>query len=325
MDVLTALFQNLSLGFATAVSPINLAYCFIGVFVGTVVGVLPGIGPLAAIAMLLPTTFALPPVGAIIMLAGLYYGTQYGGSTTSILLKLPGESSSVVTCLDGYEMAKQGRAGQALAIAAIGSFFAGTVCTALIAVAGPPLAKVAFQFAGPEYFSLMVLGLVASAVLAQGSLLKAIAAIILGLLFGLVGVDINSGVSRYTFGTVGLSDGLSFVALAMGLFSFSEILSNLGRAKDAESRELLTDQIHGLMPRWADIRQSLGAIVRGTGIGAFFGTLPAPVQRSPPFPVMPSKKNWPKTPHSSGRGRSRGSRDRNRRTTPLPSAPSSRH
>ena len=252
----------------------NLWYCFVGVFIGTIVGVLPGIGPLAAIAMLLPATFALPPVSALIMLAGIYYGTQYGGSTTSILLKLPGESASVVTCIDGYEMAKNGRAGPALAISAVGSFFAGSVCTLFIAIAGPSLAECALEFGAPEYFSLMVMGLIASAVLARGNMLKAIAMIFLGLLIGIVGTDVNTGMSRFTFGSSGLLEGLSFAVVAMGLFGFSEILSNLGKGKDTESRELLSKKISGLMPTWVDIKVSMGSILRGTAIGAFFGTLP---------------------------------------------------
>ena len=274
MDLLSTFLPNLALGFQTAVSPINLWYCFVGVFIGTLVGVLPGIGPLAAVSMLLPTTFTLPPVGALIMLAGIYYGTQYGGSTTSILVNLPGESSSVVTCIEGYQMAKQGRAGPALAIAALGSFFAGTVCTLLIAVAGPPLAQVALKFGAPEYFSLMVMSLIGSAMMARCSLLKAIAMICLGLLIGTVGTDINSGVFRFTFGSSGLIDGMNFVVLAMGLFGFSEILSNLARGKDTESRDLLSKKIHGLMPTWGDLRVSIGSVLRGTVIGAFLGTLP---------------------------------------------------
>ncbi len=274
MDLVATLFHNLIFGFATAFSPVNLFYCLIGVSVGTIVGVLPGIGPLAAIAMLLPTTFSLPSTGSLIMLAGIYYGTMYGGSTTSILLKLPGESASVVTCIDGYEMAKQGRAGQALAIAAVGSFIAGTICTLIIAVAGPPLAGIALNFCEPEYFSLMVMGLIGSAVLAQGSLLKAVATIFLGLLIGTVGTDVSSGVSRLTFGAIGLESGISIVVVAMGLFGFSEIMSNLDKGKESRDRELLYDKVHGLMPTWKDLKISMGAILRGTAIGAFIGALP---------------------------------------------------
>jgi len=270
MEAIAILFPNLTLGFTTAVTFQNLAYCFLGVFVGTLVGVLPGIGPLAAIAMLLPSTFHLPPVSALIMLAGIYYGAAYGGSTTSILVNLPGESSSVVTCIDGYQMAKNGRAGPALAIAAIGSFFAGTVCTLLIAFVGPLLAEFSLKFRSPEYFSLMAMGLIASGVLASGSILKAIAMIFLGLLFGIVGTDLNSGTSRFTFGATGLADGLSFVVVAMGLFGFAEILLNLERGQDAGSRTLLTKRIEHLYPTLHDMKLSMGPIIRGTVIGAFF-------------------------------------------------------
>ena len=211
------LFHNLVLGFGVAVSPINLLLCLIGALVGTLVGVLPGIGTIATVAMLLPITFGLPPVGALIMLAGIYYGAQYGGSTTAILVNLPGESSSVVTVIDGYQMARQGRAGPALGIAAIGSFFAGCVSTVVIALFAPPLAEVALKFGPAEYFSLMVLGLIAATVLAHGSLIKAIAMVILGLLLGLVGTDVNSGVARYSFGVSELSDGIGFVSVAMGV------------------------------------------------------------------------------------------------------------
>jgi putative tricarboxylic transport membrane protein len=272
MEFLAEHFPNLTLGFSTAISPINLMYCFIGVFVGTLVGVLPGIGPLAAIAMLLPITFSLPPVGALIMLAGIYYGTQYGGSTTAILVKLPGESASVVTCLDGHEMAKQGRAGPALATAALVSFFAGTVGTILIALFGPPLAEVALKFGAPEYFSLMVMGLIASAVLAYGSLIKALGMIVLGLLFGIVGTDVNSGMSRFAFGVAGLTDGISFTVIAMGLFGLSEILSNL--EKGGTNRDLLFQKIKHLWPAKEDFRRMWKPMMRGTAVGAFFGTLP---------------------------------------------------
>lgn len=306
MDFLAGLFPNLVLGFQTAVSPINLLYCFIGVFVGTIVGVLPGIGPLAAIAMLLPATFNLPPVGALIMLAGIYYGTQYGGSTTSILVKLPGESASVVTCLDGHEMARKGRAGPALAIAAIGSFFAGTVGTLLIALAGPPLAEMALKFGAPEYFSLMVMGLIASAVLASGSMIKAIAMIFLGLLFGIVGTDVNSGMSRFTFGASGLADGLSFVVVAMGLFGFAEILANLERGTDAKSRDLLKAKIEHLYPTWEDLKVSAGPIVRGTAIGAFFGTLPGAGPTISAFSSYALEKKVAKRPEEFGQGAIQG-------------------
>src|ERR687883_227460 len=205
------LFNNLILGFSVALTLQNLWFCFIGCFLGTLIGVLPGIGPLATIAMLLPITFNVPPVSALIMLAGIYYGAQYGGSTTAILVNLPGETSAVVTCIDGYQMARQGPAGPALAIAAIGSFFAGPVGTLLIALFGPPLAEIALKFGSPEYFSLMLMGLVAAAVLAQGDILKSLAMVVMGLLLGIVGNDVNTGIGRFTFGVNELTDGIGFV------------------------------------------------------------------------------------------------------------------
>ncbi len=265
------LIHNMALGFGVALGPLNLLYCLMGVVLGTLIGVLPGIGPVATIAMLLPATFKLPPVAALIMLAGIYYGAQYGGSTTAILVNIPGESSAVVTCLDGYAMARQGRAGPALSIAALGSFFAGCVATVILALFAPPLAELALQFGPAEYFSLMVLGLVAATVLAHGSLLKAIGMIFLGLFLGLVGTDVNSGTLRYTFGIPELSDGIGFVALAMGLFGFAEIVANLevrGR------REVFTDTVPALLPTRADLKASWKAVVRGTGIGSLLGILP---------------------------------------------------
>jgi putative tricarboxylic transport membrane protein len=265
------LFNNLIFGFAVAVSLQNLIYCFIGVLVGTLIGVLPGIGPLATIAMLLPITFNVAPVAALIMLAGIYYGAQYGGSTTAILVNLPGETSSVVTCIDGYQMARQGRAGPALAIAAIGSFFAGTVGTLLIAVAGPPLAEVALKFGAPEYFSLMLMGLVAAAVLAQGDMVKSLAMVVLGLLLGIVGNDVNTGLGRFTFGVNELTDGIGFVVVAVGVFAVGEIISNLG---EKEKREVFASKVTHLFPTKDDLKKSFGPIVRGTALGAFFGVLP---------------------------------------------------
>ena len=263
--------RNLVMGFGVALGPLNLLYCLMGVLLGTLIGVLPGLGPVATIAMLLPVTFKLPPVAAIIMLAGIYYGAQYGGSTTAILVNLPGESSSVVTCLDGYAMARQGRAGPALGIAALGSFFAGCVATLILALFAPPLADLALRFGPAEYFSLMVLGLVAAAVLAQGSLVKALAMIVLGLLLGLVGTDVNAGTLRYTFGIPELSDGIGFVALAMGMFGLAEIVTNLevrGR------REVFTDDVQALLPTRADFKASWKAVLRGTGLGSVLGVLP---------------------------------------------------
>src|SRR5687767_15350180 len=231
------LFLNLGLGFETAFSPVNIAFCFIGVLLGTLVGVLPGIGPTATIAMLLPLTLALSPATSLIMLAGIYYGAQYGGSTTAILVNLPGESLSVVTCIAAYEMARRGKAGKALSIAAIGSFIAGTFATLVVAAFAPPLAEVALKFGPAEYFSLMVLGLIAAVVLASGSLIKAIGMILLGLLLGIIGTDVNSGLQRYTFGLPELSDGIGFVVVAMGLFGFAEIIINL---EHREHREVFT-------------------------------------------------------------------------------------
>ena len=265
------LFQNLTFGFAVAISLQNLLYCFIGVAVGTLIGVLPGIGPLATIAMLLPITYNVGPVAALIMLAGIYYGAQYGGSTTAILVNLPGETSSIVTCIDGYQMARQGRAGPALAIAAIGSFFAGTVGTLLIALAGPPLAEVALKFGAPEYFSLMLMGLVAAAVLAQGDMGKSLAMVALGLLLGIVGNDVNTGIGRFTFGVNELTDGIGFVVVAVGVFAVGEIISNLGQGSE---REVFASKVTHLFPSREDFRRSIGPIVRGTALGAFFGVLP---------------------------------------------------
>jgi TctA family transporter len=265
------LLDNLVLGFSTALSPWNLLYCFIGVLLGTAVGVLPGLGPTPTIAMLLPLTFGLPPVSALIMLAGIYYGAQYGGSTTAILINLPGESSSVVTAIDGYQMAKRGRAGKALATAALGSFFAGTVATVILAVAAPPLAEVALEFGPAEYFSLMVLGLVASAALASGSLLKAFTMIVLGLLLGLVGTDVETGTPRFTFDFPELADGLSFVALSMGVFGLGEIIRNL---EHEHTRSVMVKHVSGLMLSKEDLKRLVGPVLRGTGLGSVLGILP---------------------------------------------------
>jgi putative tricarboxylic transport membrane protein len=265
------LFDNLIFGFGVALSLQNLLYCLIGVTVGTLIGVLPGIGPLGTIAILMPITYGVSPVGALIMLAGIYYGAQYGGSTTAILVNLPGETAAVVTCIDGYQMARQGRAGPALAIAAIGSFFAGTVGTLLIALFGPPLAEIALKFGSPEYFSLMLMGLVAAAVLAQGDMVKSLAMVVMGLLLGLVGSDVNTGVQRFGFGFAELSDGIGFVVVAVGVFAVGEIIANLG---DKAERRVLAARVTDLFPSKEDLKRCIGPILRGTGIGAFFGVLP---------------------------------------------------
>lgn len=265
------LISNLMLGFDTALSLQNILYCTIGVTIGTLIGVLPGIGPVATVAMLLPATYALPPTSALIMLAGIYYGASYGGSTTAILVNIPGEASAVVTCLDGHMMAKRGRAGSALGIAAIGSFFAGCVATLLIAAFAPPLTELAFQFGPAEYFSLMVLGLVSATVLATGSLLKAICMVLLGLLLGLIGTDVNSGAFRFTFGLDELQDGIDFVPLSMGLFGFAEIMRNL---EGNMSRSLVPNKVKNILPSWQEIKVSVGPIVRGTALGSILGVLP---------------------------------------------------
>jgi putative tricarboxylic transport membrane protein len=293
------LFHNLVLGFDVAFSLQNLWFCFIGCFLGTLIGVLPGIGPLATIAMLLPITFNVPPVSALIMLAGIYYGAQYGGSTTAILVNLPGETSAVVTCMDGYQMARQGRAGPALGIAAYGSFFAGTVCTMIIALFGPPLAEMALKFGAPEYFSLMLMGLVTAAVLAHGNMVKSLAMVALGLLLGVVGTDVNSGMARYTFGVAELTDGIGFVVLAVGVFAMSEIIANLG---DKEERQIFTSKVKNLWPTWADVKQAAPAIVRGTALGAFFGVLPGTGPSIASFSSYMVEKKIAKDPSRFGKG-----------------------
>ena len=297
------LINNLAIGFGVALSFQNLLYCLLGCLLGTLIGVLPGIGPVPTIAMLLPVTFTLPPVSALIMLAGIYYGAQYGGSTTAILVNLPGESSSAVTMLDGYQMARQGRAGPALAIAAIGSFFAGSAATIVIAVAAPPLAEVALKFGPAEYFSLMVLGLIAAVVLAHGSVVKAIAMVILGLLLGLVGTDVNSGIARFSFGVSELSDGIGFVTVAMGMFGFAEIIANL---EQGEQREVFTAKVTNLMPTMKDLKDSSGAILRGTVLGSFLGILPGGGALLSSFAAYALEKKVAKDASQFGKGDIRG-------------------
>ncbi|MDH4288113.1 MAG: tripartite tricarboxylate transporter permease [Aquincola sp.] len=266
------LLNNLALGFGVAFSLTNLLYAFGGAVLGTLIGVLPGLGPVATIAMLLPSIYALDATPALIMLAGIYYGAQYGGSTTAILINVPGESSSVVTAIDGYKMARQGRAGPALAAAGVGSFFAGCVGTVIIAAFAPPLTELAFKFGPAEYFSLMVLGLIGAVVLASGSLIKAIAMILLGLLLGQINTDVISGVPRYSFDIPELTDGIGFVVIAMGIFGFGEIVANLGMP--AEHREVFTKDVKGLMPTKEDMKNAFPAILRGTALGSILGVLP---------------------------------------------------
>ncbi|WP_341992087.1 tripartite tricarboxylate transporter permease [Azorhizobium sp. AG788] len=293
------LIDNLSLGFSVALSFQNLLYCFVGVLLGTLIGVLPGLGPIATIAMLLPITFGLPPVSALIMLSGIYYGAQYGGSTTAILINLPGESSSVVTAIDGHQMARQGRAGAALATAALGSFFAGTVATLLLAVFSPPLAELALKFGPPEYFSLMVLGLVASVTLASGSVVKALAMIVLGLLLGLSGQDIYTGVPRLTFNIDELADGFDFVALAMGMFGIGEIIRNL---EDESQRSLVAAKVKSLMLTKDEFKAIIAPVLRGTILGSFLGILPGGGAMLSSFAAYSIEKKMSKTPGRFGKG-----------------------
>ena len=293
------LLTQLAHGFDSALTLGNLAYCLVGVTLGTLIGVLPGIGPVATIAMLLPATYGLPPLSALIMLAGIYYGAQYGGSTSAILVNLPGESSSVVTCLDGYAMARQGRAGAALGIAALGSFFAGTVATLIIAVLAAPLSALALKFGPAEYFSLMVLGLVAAIVLANGSLIKAIAMTTLGLLLGLVGTDVNSGVERFSFGVPELSDGFGFVVVSMGIFGIAEIIVNL---EQNQSRQIFTSQVGRLWPSRADFRASWKPVLRGTFLGSLLGILPGGGAILSSFASYTLEKKLAKNPSRFGQG-----------------------
>jgi putative tricarboxylic transport membrane protein len=293
------LFSNLTLGLSVAVTPANIVWCLMGALVGTAIGVLPGVGPVATMALLLPTTYYLPPEGALIMLAGIYYGAQYGGSTTAILLNMPGESSSVVTCLDGHQMALKGQAGAALATAAMASFFAGTVATLVIAVAAPPLTKVAQQFAPADYCSLMLLGLVFAIVLARGSILKALAMVFLGMLLGLVGTDVSTGNLRYTFGITDLFDGIGFVPLVMGLFGMAEIMANMS---NVERRDLVTAKVTGLMPTWPDLKASVAPIMRGTALGGFLGVLPGGGAVLASFSAYTLEKKLSRTPERFGKG-----------------------
>jgi putative tricarboxylic transport membrane protein len=266
------LIHNLSIGFQTAATFQNLFYALMGAILGTLIGVLPGLGPVATIAMLLPSIYSLDATPALIMLAGIYYGAQYGGSTTAILINVPGESSSVVTAIDGYAMARKGRAGPALAAAGLGSFFAGCVGTLVIAAFAPPLTELAFKFGPAEYFSLMVLGLIGAVVLASGSLVKAIAMIVLGLLLGQINTDVISGVPRFSFDIPELTDGIGFVTIAMGVFGFGEIIANLGMP--AENREVFTKDVKGLMPTKQDFKDAFPAVLRGTALGSILGVLP---------------------------------------------------
>ena len=299
MDILS----NLWLGFGVAASLQNLVYCLIGALLGTMVGVLPGIGPVTTVALLLPISFTLDPVSALIMMAGIYYGAQYGGSTTAILINIPGEASSVVTSLDGHQMARQGRAGPALGIAALASFFAGCVAALVIAVGAPPLARIALQFGPAEYFSLMVCGLVAAIVLAHGSIVKAIGMVVLGLIFGLAGSDINSGVRRFTYDIQGLADGVEFVALSMAIYGLAEVAVNLERQ---EAKGAIAQAVGRVWPSWADMRFCAPSILRGTALGSLLGVLPGGGALLASFSAYTLEKKVARPPRNFGKGDIRG-------------------
>jgi putative tricarboxylic transport membrane protein len=295
MDV----FANLALGFSGALSPMNLLYCFIGVLTGTLVGVLPGVGTLVTMAVLLPLTFGLPPTGAVIMLAGIYYGAQYGGSTTAILVNMPGESASAVTCIDGYKMARQGRAGPALATAALASFFAGCVGTVMIAALAEPIAGLALLFRAPEYFSLIVLVLCCTATLVSGSALKGLSIVMVGVLLGTVGTDISSGLTRFSLGLASLSDGIDLAVVAMGLFAFGEIITNIETPMD---RSILQSKVGRLMPSREDTRAAVPAALRGTAIGSALGILPGIGPTICAYTAYVVEKLVSKTPERFGAG-----------------------
>jgi putative tricarboxylic transport membrane protein len=295
MDTLGQLWM----GFGQVLVPENLMFCFIGALIGTLIGVLPGVGPLVAIAVLLPITYFLSPLAGLIMLSGIYYGAQYGGSTTAILVRLPGENSSIVTCIDGYEMARQGRAGAALAVAALASLFAGCVATLILAIFSPFLIEVALLFGPPEYCALMVLGLVAAIVIAQGPIDKALAMIVLGLLLGSIGTDVNSGVPRFTFGVPALMDGIGFIPLAMGVFAMSEVIKSL---EDPEARGQAMVAVKRLWPSADDFRRSWPATLRGTAIGSILGILPGGGAYLGSFVAYAVEKRVSSTPERFGAG-----------------------
>ncbi|GGG22119.1 hypothetical protein GCM10010964_07860 [Caldovatus sediminis] len=294
-----SLIANLAHGFSVALSWQNLLFAFIGCMIGTAIGVLPGIGPVATISLLLPITFGQPATTAIIMLAGIYYGAQYGGSTTSILLNLPGEVSAVVTTLEGYKMARKGRAGAALCVAALGSFFAGSVATVLVAASGPLLTSVALSFGPADYFSLMLLGLIIAAVLAQGSVIKSIGMVVLGVALGLVGTDVQTGQQRFTFGIPELSDGLDFAALAMGMFGIAEIILNLDRP---EARSALTVKVGSLYMTREEVKRSIPSVLRGTALGSVLGILPGGGAALASFGSYMMERRVSKNRHEFGTG-----------------------
>lgn len=295
MDIL----RDLLYGFSIATLPMNLLYCFIGVLVGTLIGVLPGIGPPAALSLLLPATLHVPPVSAVILLAGIMYGAMYGGSTTSILVNIPGEAASVVTCLDGYQMARQGRAGAALGISAFGSFIAGTVSVFLLIFLAPSLAKFALSFGPPEYFSLMILGLSILVYLAKGSIVNALIMVCFGLFLGTIGLDPMTGVPRFVYKIVSLMDGVGLVQVVIGLFGVSEVFLNVERTF---KQEILKTKIQGLLPNREDWRRSIGPIGRGTVIGFFLGVIPGMSVVIPTFISYTLEKRLSKHPEKFGTG-----------------------
>lgn len=295
MDVIS----NLALGFSVALSLQNLAYCFLGVLLGTLIGVLPGVGPLVTIAMLLPITFGLDPVSSLIMLAGIFYGAQYGGSTTAILVNMPGEASSAVTAIDGYQMARQGRAGPALATAAVASFVAGTISTLVVAFFGPLIGLWALEFGAAEYFALMLMGLVFSAVLAHGDLIKSLAMVAAGLMLGIVGTDVTSGLPRFTFGLSELLDGIGFTVIAVGLFAVAEIVQNVSKT---EKVEIFSKDVKNLMPTWTDMKVAAKPTLRGTVLGSFFGALPGITASVASFSAYMLEKKLAKDPSRFGQG-----------------------
>ncbi len=295
MDTLS----NIAYGFGIALTAANLLYCFAGVFIGTLIGVLPGIGPIGTISILLPVTLSISPVSSLIMLAGIFYGAQYGGSTTSILVNIPGEATSVVTCLDGYRMARQGRAGPALGIAAFGSFIAGTATTAILIFVAPPLAEYGLKFGPPEYFSLMVVGMAFLICLASKSLIKAVMMALVGFIFAGVGIDLNSGAQRFTFGILDLNDGLGVVPMVMGLFGISEVLLNL---EVNFKQDVFQARIKGLLPTLKDWKDSALPILRGTALGFFFGVIPGAGSLVSTFVAYGLEKKFSKHPEKFGEG-----------------------
>ena len=294
------LFDNLILGFGVAFSPVNLLYAFIGSLIGTLIGILPGIGPVPTIAMLLPITYGLEPVTAMIMLAGIYYGASYGGSTTAILVNLPGEMSAVITVIDGHQMARQGRAGAALCICALGSFFAGCVATMVIAGCGPILAELALKFDAAEYFSLMLMGLVSAIILARGSVIKAVLMTLLGLMIGIVGTDVTTGTARFSFGLPQLIEGIDFVPMTMGVFAFAEIATNLERS--SEQRELLAEPIKRIWITLKEFKESAMPVLRGTVLGSMLGIIPGGGATLSSFASYTIEKKLAKDPSRFGKG-----------------------